>query len=97
MRPIALMLAALLVLAQPSPVLAGGTDINMVVAFDRSESIDDEERKAQVAGLIYALTNPDVLGAIQAGWIGQIGLSVVTWSSFRQTEVLLPWTSIGVG
>ena len=95
MRPIALMLAALLILAQPSLGLAGGTDINMVVAFDRSESIDDEERKAQVTGLIHALTNPDVLGAIQAGWIGQIGLSVVTWSSFRQTEVLLPWTSIG--
>lgn len=95
MRPIALMLAILLVMARPSLGLAGGTDINMVVAFDRSESIDDEERKVQVAGLIYALTNPDVLGAIQAGWIGQIGLCVVTWSSFRRTEVLLPWTSIG--
>ncbi len=88
-------LAMALVLGQPSRGLAGGTDINMVVAFDRSESIDEEDRKAQVRGLIYALTDPAVLQAIESGSIGEIGLSVVTWSSFNRTGVLLPWTIIG--
>lgn len=94
MRLVLLLLVGLLIVSQPASLRAGGTDINMVVALDRSESIDAEERKAQVEGLIHALTNPAVIQAIQAGWIGQIGLSVVTWSSFRRTEVLLPWTIV---
>ena len=94
MRLTGLLLAVLVLCSGTNMVRAGGTDINMVVAFDRSESISIEERDAQVLGLVHALTDPGVIQAIQSGWIGQIGITVITWSSFRRSDVLLPWTSI---
>jgi hypothetical protein len=81
--------------AGPTTAPAGVvTDINMVVALDRSESVDLKARAAQVESLTAALADPRFLAAVRAGWHGRIGLSVITWSSFERTHVVLPWTLI---
>ncbi|HEY9568993.1 MAG TPA: DUF1194 domain-containing protein, partial [Thalassobaculum sp.] len=71
------------------------TDINMVVALDRSESVDYADRARQVESLAAALTDLRFVAAVQAGWNGRIGLAVMTWSSFERTHVVVPWTAIG--
>lgn len=79
------------------PALAGAvvvTDINMVVALDRSESVDLKARAAQVESLTAALGDSRFIAAVRAGWHGRLGLSVITWSSFERTHVVLPWTLI---
>jgi hypothetical protein len=70
-------------------------DIAMVVSFDRSESIDQEEATAQITGLMYTLRHPRFLAALETGLHGRIGLSALTWSSFTRHEVILPWMMIG--
>ena len=68
------------------------TDINMVVALDRSESISLEEAAQQIEGLAHALRDPRFAASVSSGWEGRIGISVVTWSSFGKTRELVPWT-----
>src|SRR3546814_4166753 len=67
----------------------------MVVALDRSESVDYADRARQVESLAAALTDLRFVAAVQAGWNGRIGLAVMTWSSFERTHVVVPWTAIG--
>ena len=86
--------------AQSGPVLSGGrpgepvTDINMVVALDRSESVELLDRTAQIESLAAALADTRFLASVRSGWQGRIGLSVMTWSSFDRTQVVVPWTVI---
>lgn len=88
--------ASMQVSAQGTPPAGGGsgtvTDINMVVALDRSESVDLNARTQQVESLAAALTDPRFVAAVRAGWQGRIGLAVLTWSSFDRTRVVVPWT-----
>lgn len=70
------------------------TDINMVVAFDRSESIDTVERRAQIDSLSAALMDPRFMESVSSGYHGKIGLTVMAWSSFARVEVILPWIEI---
>ncbi len=69
-------------------------DIAIVVSLDRSESIDIEDARAQVDGLVFTLRHSRFHDAVTAGWFGRIALSVVTWSSFGRHEVILPWMQI---
>ncbi len=79
---------------QPVDGAVTATDINMVVALDRSESVDLDERTAQAESLAAALTDPRFVAAVRAGWQGRIGIAVMTWSSFNRTQVVVPWTVI---
>ena len=83
------------VFAQPvGPAPGPVTDLNMVVALDRSESVDLTERTAQNESLAAALTDPRFMAAVKGGWQGRIGIAVMTWSSFNRTQVVVPWTVI---
>jgi hypothetical protein len=87
----------LLVMALAGPAWGTGkqrTDINMVVAFDRSESIDTEERRAQIASLSEALLDQRFIDSVSSGYHGKLGISVMAWSSFSQVEMILPWIEI---
>lgn len=77
------------------PLARTVTDINMVVALDRSESVGFEDRHRQVESLAAALVDPRFVAAVKAGWHGRLGLTVMTWSSFERTHVVVPWTAIG--
>ncbi len=69
-------------------------DIAIVVSLDRSESIDIEDARAQIDGLVFTLRHARFHDAVTAGWLGRIALSVVTWSSLGRPEVILPWMQI---
>ncbi len=69
-------------------------DIAIVVSLDRSESIDAEEARAQIDGLVFTLRHSRFRDSVAVGWYGSIALSVVTWSSFGRHEVILPWMRI---
>ena len=72
-----------------------GVDLAIVVSLDRSESIDQDDARAQIRGLIYTLHNDRFLAAATSGEFRRIALSVITWSSFGKHGVLLPWMRIG--
>lgn len=82
---------ALVLLSACGAAAQSKTDINMVVALDRSESISNLDAALQVQGLIYALRHPDFLAAIQQGEYRRIGIAVIKWSSFNRYATLLPW------
>ena len=90
-------LLALILICLPLAAQAQGAksvDIAIVVSLDRSESIDVEDARAQIDGLVFTLRNARFHDAVTAGWSGRIALSVVTWSSFGRHEVILPWMQI---
>ena len=90
----------MVILALAGPAWGAGkgkqrTDINMVVAFDRSESIDADERQSQIDSLSQALLDKRFLDSVRSGYHGKLGISVMAWSSFSQVETILPWIEIG--
>ena len=90
-------LLALVLIFLPLAAQAQGArsvDIAIVVSLDRSESIDVEDARAQIDGLVFTLRHARFHDAVTAGWFGRIALSVVTWSSFGRHEVILPWMQI---
>ena len=90
-------LLALVLICLPLAAQAQGAkpvDLAIVVSLDRSESIDVEDARAQIDGLVFTLRHPRFHDAVTAGWFGRIALSVVTWSSFGRHEVILPWMQI---
>ncbi len=89
---LALMLSCLPLAAQAQE--AKPVDLAIVVSLDRSESIDADEAKAQIDGLVYTLRHSNFRDTVAVGWYGSIGLTVLTWSSFGRSEVILPWTSV---
>ena len=89
---LALALICLPVTAQAQA--AKPVDIAIVVLLDRSASIDTEDARAQIDGLIYTLRHSRFRDTIAVGWHGSIAFSVTTWSSFGRHEVILPWTRI---
>lgn len=99
-RALRRLLVAFLVILPTAAVAAepvGPVDLAIVVSLDRSESIDADDAKAQIHGLIYALRHPRLRNAVAAGPYGRIGLSVVTWSSFGRHQVILPWMQVASG
>lgn len=92
---LALMLGCLPFTAQAQ--VAKQVDIAIVVSLDRSESIDGEEARAQIDGLVYTLRHSLFRSSVASGWFGRIAFSVVTWSSFGRHEVVLPWMQIAGG
>jgi len=90
-------LLALVLICLPLATQAQGAksvDIAIVVSLDRSESIDMEDARAQIDGLVFTLRHSRFRDAVGAGWFGRIALSVVTWSSFGRHDVILPWMQI---
>lgn len=70
------------------------TDLNLVIAFDCSFSVDAREFALQVNGTAEAFLDPQVLEAITSGRHGKISVSVVQWSSAASQVVTVPWTTI---
>lgn len=69
-------------------------DANIVTGIDLSRSIDPEESKLQIYGMVEAIRAPEVLRAIQDGPHGRIGFAVFLWASGTFPE-LVSWRVIG--
>ncbi len=91
------LLMALALCCLPFTAMANGdepVDVAIVISYDRSESIDQEEAHAQILGLVYTLRHPSFHAAVASGYFGRIALSAIAWSSFTKHELVMPWMQI---
>jgi len=69
-------------------------DLELVLLADASRSIDDGEIRLQREGYAAAITHPEVLAAIDGGYLRRIALTYVEWGDETSQEVVVPWTVI---
>jgi hypothetical protein len=81
-----------------APVLAkdGPTqvDVELVFAVDISYSMDREEQVLQRNGYAEAISSEQFVNAVKSGVNGRIAVTYLQWASYRDFDVLLPWTVI---
>ncbi|TIS75925.1 MAG: DUF1194 domain-containing protein, partial [Mesorhizobium sp.] len=62
--------------AAPMPAIGGtAVDVELVLAVDISQSMDEEEFALQRAGYVEALRHPDFISAARSGPRGRIALA----------------------
>ncbi|HEY6335407.1 MAG TPA: DUF1194 domain-containing protein [Alphaproteobacteria bacterium] len=72
-------------------------DVQLVLAADVSISVDNEEFRLQREGYAAAITDPQVLEAIESGPHHAIALSFVEWSGPKSQHVVADWMVIDDG
>jgi hypothetical protein len=94
----ALRLAALAAALWAAPASAkdgaAQVDVELVLAVDISYSMDSEEQVVQRNGYAEAITSEQFLNAVKSGLNGKIAVTYLQWASYRDFDVLLPWTVI---
>ena len=75
--------------AEPEPV-----DVELVLAVDVSRSVDADEMEMQLRGYAAAFRDPKLIEGIAGGPLGQIAVTLFTWSDFHIQEHLVPWMKI---
>jgi hypothetical protein len=83
--------ACVAALAAGAPARAQPVDLALILAIDVSFSVNAEEFRQQADGTAAALTNPEVLKAIQANPHGRIAVAVVQWADHNQQAVAVDW------
>jgi hypothetical protein len=69
-------------------------DVELVLAVDVSRSVDREEQELQLRGYAAAFRDPRLIEGIAGGALGQIAVSLFTWSDWHIQELLVPWMKI---
>ena len=69
-------------------------DVELVLAVDISRSVDREEQELQLRGYAAAFRDARLIEGIAGGPLGQIAVSLFTWSDWHIQELLVPWTKI---
>jgi hypothetical protein len=77
--------------ATPAPAGPQAVDLELVLAADNSQSVDDSEAQLQREGVAAAFRHPDVIRAIQSGSIGRIAVAYIDWSSLPFTRLSVDW------
>jgi len=83
---------ALIFAIAPLVAAAHDTDLELVLLVDASGSIDREELLLQRRGYATALTDPEVIAAIQNTAYGNIAVVYVEWAANQ--AVVVDWTRI---
>ena len=80
----------------PAAAKDGPTEVDaeIVFAVDISYSMDSEEQFLQRNGYAEAFTSEQFLNVLKSGLHGKIAVSYIQWASYRDQDVLLPWTVI---
>jgi len=88
--------AILLVLAALQPNTAGSAPVDaaIVLAIDVSSSVDPATAILQRDGHAQALEAPEVIAAIQRGYVGCIAITYFEWARNHQKRSILPWSRI---
>lgn len=92
-----LALAALLTLCTDQPAdaqstsLAATVDLELVLAVDASDSIDDSEFRLQVEGIAAAFRSADVHAAIASGKEKQIAVTLLVWADAWSRPESIGW------
>ncbi|WP_372619909.1 DUF1194 domain-containing protein [Falsiroseomonas sp.] len=69
-------------------------DVELVLAVDVSRSVDQEEQEMQLRGYAAAFRDRKLIEGIASGPLGQIAVSLFTWSDWHIQELLVPWAKI---
>lgn len=69
-------------------------DVELILAVDISQSMDDDEQRIQREGYLAALTSEEVLRTIEYGPIGRIAVSYVEWGGENHQMVIADWQII---
>jgi len=67
-------------------------DIELVMLVDASGSIDKDEHKLQLAGIVVAFKNPHIINAIKNGYRRAVAVTVVGFGASQR--VYMPWTRL---
>jgi len=71
-----------------------GVDTALVLAVDASGSIDTAEFRLQKEGIAGAVTDPQVLRAMQGGIQGRVALAYVEWGGPGMAATVVDWIVI---
>ena len=69
-------------------------DLELALAVDVSSSIDAEEAQLQRNGYVAALGHPEVIRAIEGGFLGRVAIMYYEWAGDDHLNVIAPWTVI---
>src|SRR5258706_14695718 len=96
MRTFPCVMASATLLASQIPLAraAEQTDLLLVLAMDVSRSMDRAKFLLQRQGYAGAISNPQVLNAIESGPHQKIALCFIDWSGPFEQKVVIDWTII---
>jgi hypothetical protein len=69
-------------------------DVELVLAVDVSRSVDAVEQEMQFRGYAAAFRDARLASGIAGGALGQVAVTLFTWSDWHIQETLVPWTLI---
>jgi hypothetical protein len=72
----------------------GRVDVELVLAVDASNSMDEDEYAMQRAGYVMALRDPAFANAVLAGAEGRIAVTYFEWSGSVREDSIVPWQII---
>ena len=96
-------IAVVMVSCLPGPVAAtelaafdpaSEVDVELVLAVDISQSMDEEEQQVQRRGYVEALTSSEVMEAIRMGPTGRIAVTYIEWGGIGEQFVVADWQVI---
>lgn len=91
-------LIACLACVPAGPIAAPGgaiaVDVELVLAVDISQSMDEREFALQRAGYAEALRHPDFIKAVRAGARGRIALAYFEWAGSVRDDGVVSWQVI---
>ncbi|UCI10114.1 DUF1194 domain-containing protein [Mesorhizobium sp. B1-1-8] len=91
-------LLACLTCAGAAPLASSGegmpVDVELVLAVDISQSMDEEEFALQRAGYVEALRHPDFISAVRSGSNGRIALAYFEWAGIVRDDGVIAWQVI---
>ncbi len=76
------------------PANAIAVDVELVLAVDISQSMDEKEFALQRAGYVEALRHPDFIKAVRSGATGRIALAYFEWAGTIRDDAIVAWQVI---
>ncbi|TIO50558.1 MAG: DUF1194 domain-containing protein [Mesorhizobium sp.] len=79
--------------AAPMPAIDDGApvDVELVLAVDISQSMDEGEFALQRAGYVEALRHPDFINAVRSGQSGRVALAYFEWAGVVRDDGVIAW------
>lgn len=93
MRLVAIFVAIFGLIAPPAQAEIT-VDAELVLAVDVSRSMSPRELEIQRRGYAEALTSPEVIATIQAGFHGKVAMTYVEWAGQDSQRTIVGWTLI---
>ena len=80
--------------ASPQAAPANAVDVELVLAVDISQSMDEREFALQRAGYVAALRHPDFVKAVRSGSTGRVALAYFEWAGVVRDDGVIAWQVI---